>query len=132
MSYPTRVTIDYSTAGAQGPAGADGADGAAGSDGAAGADGAAGSDGVAGAAAEPFNPIITVLGSPNMTISQSKAATYVDGGASAVNSDSTENLTGSITTTGAVSTTPALYTITYTVMDSYERSSTAARKVRVV
>jgi hypothetical protein len=67
-----------------------------------------------------------------MSISQSKAAIYIDGGATAVNSDSTENLTSSITTTGAVSTAPGVYTITYTVMDSFERSSTAARKVRVV
>jgi collagen type I/II/III/V/XI/XXIV/XXVII alpha len=114
--------------GAAGAAGSDGAAGAAGSDG---ATGPAGSDGAAGADANPFNPRITMLGSPNRGLKQSNAANYVDDGATAVNSSGTENLTSAITTTGAVGTALGVYTITYTVVDSFDRSSSIDRKVLI-
>jgi asparagine N-glycosylation enzyme membrane subunit Stt3 len=76
-------------------------------------------------------PIITLIGAETIHLSQSKAANYIDNGATAVSSDGTENLTSSIITTGAIGTAPGFYTITYTVTDSFERSTVRVRNLQV-
>jgi hypothetical protein len=116
---------------ADGVVGTTGPQGPQGVDGVAGPQGAIGPQGAAGAGTASLNPQITIIGGENMAISQSKATTYTDGGATAVSASGTD-ITSSITTTGAVSSSPGLYTISYNVIDEWGRSSVKDRKVRVV
>jgi hypothetical protein len=117
---------------ADGVVGTTGPQGPQGVDGVAGPQGAIGPQGAAGAGTASLNPLITIVGGgENMEISQNKATTYTDGGATAVSASGTD-ITSSITTTGGVSSSPGVYTISYNVIDEWGRSSVKDRKVRVV
>ena len=76
-----------------------------------------------------INPMITILGSENILLTDETA--YIDEGATALDADG-NNLTGVITQTGVVLNVSGVYTITYTVSDTFERTTSRSRKVKRV
>jgi hypothetical protein len=88
-----------------------------------------GEKGDPGVGSESYDPRISLIGDPNMTIQE--GVTYVEQGATAIDFDDAD-ITADMNITGNVGSTPDVYSVNYDVSDSFERSSTLTRKVKVI